>query len=76
MEQLVDPSQTRAIGYALHLASDRLISNRISMGGILDGLEKIFDQEGLDVLAPFRQPGEHPGKLARPRRFEIAAALK
>ena len=75
VEQLVDPSQTRAIGYALHLASDRLISNRISMGGILDDLETIFDEKGLDALAPARRPGEHPGNFARPRRFEIAAAL-
>ncbi len=75
VEQLVDPSQTRAIGYALHLVSTRLISNRISISDILDGLETIFDEGGLDTLAPARRPEQHPGNFARPRRFEIAAAL-
>ena len=64
-----------AIGYALHLASERLIPNGASMSDILDGLETIFDEDGLDALASARRPGEHPGNFARPRRFEIAAAL-
>ncbi|MEE8166707.1 MAG: hypothetical protein V3T64_14160, partial [Myxococcota bacterium] len=31
--------------------------------------------EGLDALDPFHRKGRHPGALARPRRFEIAAAI-
>ena len=29
----------------------------------------------VDVLDPFHELGRHPGNLARPRRFEIAAAI-
>ena len=41
----------------------------------IERLEEFFDREGLDELDPFRRPGHHPGSFARPRRFEIAAAI-
>jgi predicted ABC-class ATPase len=75
VEQIVDPSQTRAIGHALHLASETLRSTRGSITEVLDHLEKILDEQGLGALAPMGRTGEHPGNFARPRRFEIAAAL-
>ena len=75
LEQLVDPSQTRAIGHALHLAARRFMDGATPLAEILDRLEEHFDREGLDPLDPFHRPGEHPGAYARPRRFEIAAAL-
>jgi predicted ABC-class ATPase len=73
--QLVDSSQTRAIGLALQLASQRLVGSGCSLAELLDALEALLDEQGLDVLDPFGRQGEHPGRLARPRRFEIAAAL-
>jgi len=75
VEQLVDPSQTRAIGGAMHRAAERFMDGRATLAEVLDRLEELLDAEGLDVLDPFHRPGRHPGNLARPRRFEIAAAI-
>ena len=82
VEQLVDWSQTRAVGLAIHLATRRFIGEGHSLSGVLDALEALFDEAGLDVLDPFHTADEgrrgesrHPGRLARPRRFEIAAAI-
>ncbi len=76
VEQIVDPSQVRAIGGALRYARDHLMGGR-SVAEILDALEALLEDAGIDALAPDRRAGgeEHPGNLARPRRFEIAAAL-
>ena len=75
VEQLVDRSQTRAIGHAIHLATERFMDGRRSLSRVLDELENLLDSDGLDVLDPFHRPEEHPGSYARPRRFEIAAAI-
>jgi predicted ABC-class ATPase len=75
VEQIVDLSQTRAIGYALHCAAERLMDGRRTVREVLDELDQLLDREGLDVLDPFRRGEEHPGNFARPRRYEIAAAL-
>jgi predicted ABC-class ATPase len=75
LEQLVDPSQTRAVGLALHLASRRFVDGRATVGELLDRLDAFLDAEGLDPLDPGHRPERHPGRLARPRRFEVAAAL-
>jgi predicted ABC-class ATPase len=69
VEQLVDPSQIRAIGHALVLAQERLMGEKRSLAQVLDALEALLDEERIDVLS------SHPADLARPRRFEIAAAL-
>jgi hypothetical protein len=42
---------------------------------VLDELDELFDNRGLDELDPFYRAGHHPGNYARPRRFEIAAAI-
>jgi len=73
VEQLVDASQTRAIGYALHLASGRLMDRGLK--AMVQGLVELFDDAGLDRLDPYHQGERHPGNFARPRAFEIAAAL-
>ena len=75
VEQLFDPSQTRAIVGAIHLAAERFIDGERALPKVLDALEAFFDDEGLDGLDPFHRPGRHPGALARPRRFEIASAI-
>ena len=75
VEQLFDPSQTRAIAGAIHLAATRFVDGERTLSEILDALEAELDASGLDVLDPFHRPGRHPGALARPRRFEIAAAI-
>ena len=76
LEQLVDRSQTRAIGYALELARRSLLDGEATLAEVLDALEERIDQAGLDILDPGHARGpRHPGDLARPRRHEIAAAL-
>lgn len=74
IEQLVDISQTRAIGFAVYLAT-RFMDGRTSLADVLAHLEQHLDERGLDVLDPYHRDGEHPGNFALPRRFEIAAAI-
>ncbi|MDJ0785720.1 MAG: ABC-ATPase domain-containing protein [Myxococcota bacterium] len=68
LEQLVDPSQTRAIGHALAFAARRIMEPGRDVPEVLDALDALLDEDGLDALGA-------RGDLARPRRFEIAAAL-
>jgi len=75
LEQLVNWSQTRAIGAAIHLAHRRFIDGKRTLCDILDALEVYFDQHGLDPLDPFHRDERHPGAFARPRRYEIAGAI-
>lgn len=75
VEQLLDPSQARAIGYALHLIAHRSRRSHASLPELLDQLDGLLDRQGLDGLDPFRRGDEHPGNFARPRRHEVAAAL-
>lgn len=76
LEQLFDRSQTRAIGYALELARRTLFDGETPLAEVLDALDERIDQAGLDCLDPGHARGpRHPGDLARPRRYEIAAAL-
>ncbi|MEM7412698.1 MAG: ABC-ATPase domain-containing protein [Myxococcota bacterium] len=74
LEQLVDGSQTRAIGHGIHLAT-RFMDGTRSLAEVLDALEAELERGGLDLLDPFHRPGEHPGHYARPRRYEWAAAI-
>ena len=67
VEQLVDRSQTRAIGLAIHLASTRFMQNGQTLAAVLDALDALLDESGLDALGRYN--------LARPRRFELAAAI-
>lgn len=85
VEQLVDTSQTRAIGLAIQLAVERFMSPPgrqdpqaapgPSLPRVLDDLDRFLALEGLDALSPAGRQGEHPGRLALPRRYEIAAAI-
>jgi predicted ABC-class ATPase len=75
VEQIVDPSQTRAIGHAIQLARVRAMDGEASVAEVTEALDALIDAEGLDVLDPFRRGEAHPGNYARPRRHEIAAAL-
>jgi predicted ABC-class ATPase len=75
IEQLVDVSQTRAVGYAIHLATERFMDGKSTLSQVLNSLEQFFDSHGLDELDPFHRKERHPGDFARPRRYEIAAAI-
>ncbi|WP_028781841.1 ABC-ATPase domain-containing protein [Thalassobacillus devorans] len=74
VEQLVDASQTRMIAdMLLHLDKKGWLEKNRSMKELLDAVEDQLDEQGLASFAPFQN--QHPGELARPRRFEIAATL-
>ncbi|MFD2654699.1 ABC-ATPase domain-containing protein [Gracilibacillus thailandensis] len=74
VEQLVDASQTRAIAELLrYMEAKGSLEQGKPLTALLDDIEHVMDQEGLQAFAPF--PNQHPGDLARPRRFEIAACL-
>ena len=75
VEQLLEPSQVRATGLALLLATERFMGESTPLRVVLDELDTILDERGLDILDPFGRNEAHPGALARPRRHEIAAAL-
>lgn len=75
VEQLVDMSQTRAIGHAIYLAAERFMDGRATLREVVEALEELLDREGLDLLDPFYRAGEHPGNFARPRKFEVSAAM-
>ena len=70
VEQIVSRSQTRAIGHALVRLKHRHLDGRTTLRQAVEALERELDAHGLDVLTP-----SPFGDLARPRRFEIAAAL-
>ena len=75
VEQLVDRSQTMAVGYALNLAAQRWVDGKLTVKEIIEALTDLFDREGLDGLSPYAGEGKHPGRFARPRSYEIAATL-
>jgi len=75
VEQLVDFSQTRAVGMAIHLAASRFMDGKRPLKEVLDQLDAYLDSTGLDPLDPFHRSERHPGSFARPRKCEIAAAI-
>ncbi|MEB3752112.1 ABC-ATPase domain-containing protein [Geobacillus sp. FSL W8-0032] len=73
LEQLVDDSQTRAIAAAfLYMERKGWLDGTKTVRQLLDAIEERWDQHGLGSIS-FRNG--HPGEFARPRRFELAAAL-
>ena len=70
---LAEPSQTRAAGHAVAVAAERFMDRPVSE--VLDALDGVLASAGLDGLTADGRAGRHPGNLARPRRYEIAAVL-
>lgn len=71
LEQLVDPSQVRAIGFLLVRARS-FMGRSVPLAEVLDRVERFLDdpdEGGLDALVP------RGANLARPRRYELAGAL-
>lgn len=69
LEQLVDPSQTRAIAAALVKLKDRM-DGRTPIKSLIETLEREIDNGGLDRLSP-----RFPGDFARFRPQELAGAI-
>jgi len=66
LDQLVDPSQTRAIGHLM--AQLKNLAGEETLSALLDILEGELDSRGLHFFDPAPE-------LARPRRFELAGAI-
>ncbi|HBT46903.1 MAG TPA: ATPase [Peptococcaceae bacterium] len=73
VEQLVDPSQTRAIGDIIRYLAERYCDNRRTLRELINMVLQDIEAKGLDVISPFY--GQHPGDYACPRAQEIAAAI-
>ncbi|KAL7507866.1 hypothetical protein ACHAXN_004959 [Cyclotella atomus] len=71
LEQLVSREQTNAIALALQRLAALAPGSQATIFQILTHLNEILDREGLDALTS----GQFDGSLARPRVFEIAAAI-
>jgi predicted ABC-class ATPase len=68
--QLADPCQTTTIGLILNYGRLRYLDEPRPIREILDLVDRDLSTEGLECLSR-----ELRGDLARPRRYEIAAAL-
>ena len=75
LDQLVEKSQTRAVGHAIYYAVQSLMNPSSTLKDIVEALEDFFDKNGLDQLDPFYKKENHPGNFSRPRKFEIAATI-
>ncbi len=69
VEQIVDISQTRAIGYAIHYAT-RYMDGQRSLRELLHLVATDLSEKGLDILPPYVT-----GDLAAFRTIELAAAI-
>ena len=70
VEQVIAKAQTLAISNSLQ-SIHRVAKPNQSLREMLIQLDSLIDQYGLDVLVP----GQLNGGMARPRRFEIGAAI-
>lgn len=76
LPQVVSPGQARGLAAALAVLADRVTcaargGGRVALADLLDALDRDMDADLSATLCPHWRAGD----LARPRRFEIAAAL-
>lgn len=71
VEQVLDGVHAASIGRALVLLHSQLVDDSRDLVQVLDALDAILDDEGVDALSDRDYPD---GWLVRPRRFEVAAA--
>ena len=69
IDQLVDISQARAIGYAMYYAT-RYMDGKNTLRSIVERIMQDIDNESLDILVPYLT-----GDLGRFRCIELAAAI-
>ena len=71
LRQIASPHQLETIGHILAYARRRLLNEGLPLRQVLDGVDQaLAGKEGLNVLTE-----RASGRLARPRRFEIAGVL-
>lgn len=72
VEQLVDISQTQAVGDIIYYTARKYFDGK----SLYEALQLTYgdiEEKGLDVISPFY--GQHPGNYALPRPYEVAAAI-
>jgi len=72
VEQILDRAHAATVGEALRFVHEHLADGHRPLSAILDALDAILDDEGVEALSPWDTP---TGDLVRPRRHEVAAAL-
>lgn len=72
-EQLVDSSQTRMIAEIIQFLDRTNGLKGQTVYEMLDQIEQQMDSQGLSSFTAFKD--QHPGDIARPRRYEIAAVF-
>ncbi|MBR7794667.1 ATPase [Agaribacter marinus] len=72
-EQIVDSSQTRMIAEIIQFLDRTQRLQDTTLYQLLDKIEHQMTEKGLSSFTAF--PNQHPGDLARPRRYEIAAVF-
>jgi predicted ABC-class ATPase len=70
LEQLVDPSQTRAIGSIIHYYGEHYLEKSRSLKEGLTKVVEEVEEKGFDILLPYKV-----GNLAMPRIYEVAGAI-
>ena len=70
VEQIVNISQTRAIGDMIHYYSERYARREFPLRVGLERVLEDLDREGMDILSPFKE-----GDYSMPRIYEIASAV-
>ncbi len=70
LEQLVDQSQTTAIGAIILYCRNRLMDGKRSLDEVLSLMEREIEENGLDSLSL-----RHLGNYARPRMLEVGGAI-
>ncbi|MEA2067995.1 MAG: ABC-ATPase domain-containing protein [Verrucomicrobiota bacterium] len=70
IRQIADADQARTIGFVLYYAKLRYMDEGYPLREILDLVDRDLSNEGLNALSR-----DLRGDLARPRRYEVAAAL-
>jgi len=73
VEQLVDKSQTSAVGEIIRYAVEKYVDGKRTLKEVVNLVYKDIEKYGLDIVSPFY--GKHPGNLAMPRPQEVAAGL-
>jgi predicted ABC-class ATPase len=71
LEQLVDRSQTRAIGLMIHFYAEQYLERTPSLKEGIEMLMRVVQEQGLDCLLPYNTVGN----LAMPRPFELSGAI-
>jgi len=72
VEQVLDGAHAATLGHALAVLHDHVVDDERDLPEILDRLDHLLDADGVDVLSSRPYPD---GRLLRPRRLEVAAAL-